>query len=88
MDFKTVELRMSDEARQAMEDRGINEDDIRQVLDYAETEGRKLYDEENGHFLAKKRIGNFTANLEYLLDGESVEVVSMYGHVVKLSEDC
>jgi len=87
MDFKTVKLRMSDDVRQAMEDRGINEDDVREVLEYAETEGCKLYAEGENRFLGKKRIHNFTVNVEYAIDGEGIEVRNLYCHMVQLAED-
>ena len=52
-----------------MEDRGIREEDIREVLDYAESTGRKLYVEGEEHYLAAKKIGNFTCNVEYAVSG-------------------
>ena len=85
MDFKTAAINYGDGVADAMEERGINEDDIRAVLEYAESEGKKLYVEE--HYLARKRIGNFSAYVEYNLNGDSVEVLNVYSHVVLLSED-
>ena len=79
MDFKTAAINYGDGVTDAMEERGINEDDIRAVLEYAESEGKKLYVEGEEHFLARKRIGNFS--------GDSVEVLNVYSHVVMLSED-
>ena len=61
MDAKTVPVKISDEIKAVMEDRGIREEDIREVLEYAETTGKKLYVDGEEHFLAKKKIGNFTA---------------------------
>lgn len=59
MDFKTAAINYGDGVTDAMEERGINEDDIRAVLEYAESEGKKLYVEGEEHFLARKRIGEF-----------------------------
>lgn len=87
MDFKTAAINYGDGVTDAMEERGINEDDIRAVLEYAESEGKKLYVEGEEHFLARKRIGNFSAYVEYSLNGDSVEVLNVYSHVVMLSED-
>ena len=87
MDAKTVPVKLSDDIKAIMEERGIREEDIREVLDYAETTGKKLYVEGEEHFLARKRIGNFSAYVEYSLNGDSVEVLNVYSHVVMLSED-
>lgn len=87
MDFKTAAINYGDGVTDAMEERGINEDDIRAVLEYAESEGKKLYVEGEERFLARKRIGNFSAYVEYRLNGDSVEVLNVYSHVVLLSED-
>lgn len=87
MDFKTAAINYGDGVADAMEERGINEDDIRAVLEYAESEGKKLYVEGEEHCLARKRIGNFSAYVEYSLNGDSVEVLNVYSHVVLLSED-
>lgn len=87
MDFKTAAINYGDGVADAMEERGINEDDIRAVLEYAESEGKKLYVEGEERYLARKRIGNFSAYVEYNLNGDSVEVLNVYSHVVLLSED-
>lgn len=85
MDMNTVEIRLADGVAEAMEERGVNEDDARQVLAYAEGEGVKLV---NGDLcLAKKRLGNFTAYVEYKLADGAVEITDVYSHRVMLSED-
>ena len=63
MDFKTVPIKLSDEIKEVMENRGIREEDIREVLEYAETTGKKLYIEGEEHYLAKKRLNKFTPNV-------------------------
>ena len=87
MDFKTVALTISDDVAAIMEERGIKEDDVREVLEYAETTGKKLYIEGEEHFLARKRIGNFSAYVEYVVKDGAVELVDVYSHMVKLSAD-
>lgn len=86
MDFKTVEIKISDELAELMEERGVREEDVREVLEYAETNGKKLYIEGEEHFLARKRIGKFSAYVEYIL-GDAVELVNVYSHMVTLAED-
>ena len=68
-----------------MEDRGIREEDIREVLDYAESTGRKLYVEGEEHYLAAKKIGNFTCNVEYAVSGGEVEILNLYSYVITLA---
>lgn len=65
----------ADGAENAVEERGISEDDIRAVLEHAESEGKKLCVEGEEHYPARKRIGNFSAYVEYSLNGDSVEVL-------------
>lgn len=86
MDFKTVEIKISDELAELMEERGVREEDVREVLEYAEASGKKLYIEGEEHFLARKRIGKFSAYVEYIL-GDAVELVNVYSHMVTLAED-
>lgn len=84
MDAKTVPIKLSDDVSAVMEDRGIREEDIREVLDYAESTGRKLYVEGEEHYLAAKKIGNFTCNVEYAVSGGEVEILNLYSYVITL----
>ena len=85
MDAKTVPIKLSDDVSAVMEDRGIREEDIREVLDYAESTGRKLYVESEEHYLAAKKIGNFTCNVEYAVSGGEVEILNLYSYVITLA---
>ena len=86
MDFKTIPIKLNGEIRKTMDDRGIREEDIREVLEYAETTGRKLYIEGEDHFLAKKRLNNFTPNVEYILSNGEVEIVNLYSYIISFSD--
>ena len=85
MDAKTVPIKLSDDVSAVMEDRGLREEDIREVLDYAESTGRKLYVEGEEHYLAAKKIGNFTCNVEYAVSGGEVEILNLYSYVITLA---
>ena len=85
MDAKTVPVKLSDDIRAIMEERGIREEDIREVLDYAESTGKKLYVEGEERYLAKQKIGNFTCNVEYAVNGGEVEVLNLYSYVILLT---
>lgn len=87
MDIKTIPLKLSDEIRTTMEDRGITEEDIRQVLDYAETTGKKLYVDGENRYLAKKRINNFTPNVEYAISENEIEILNLYSYIIKFVGD-
>ena len=85
MDAKTVPVKLSDDIRAIMEERGIREEDIREVLDYAESTGIMVYVECEERYLAKKKIGNFTCNVEYAVNGGEVEVLNLYSYVILLT---
>lgn len=84
MDFKTVVIKLSDEINEIMEDRGIKEEDVREVLEYAESTGMKLYLDGENRYLAKKRINNFTANVEYSLGDNEVVILNIYSYIIRL----
>lgn len=85
MDFTTVKFSFVDEATTTMEERGISEDDVRQVVAWAEGDGGKLIGE--GCFLGKKRLDRFTVYAQYAIEEDSVSVSSAYSHRVTLRED-
>lgn len=87
MDFKAVNITIGDEVAANMEERGVREEDVRETIEYAETTGNKLYIEGEQHFLARKRMGNFSAYVEYEMNGDSVKLVDVYSHMVKLAAD-
>lgn len=86
MDFKTVPIKLSDEIKEVMENRGIREEDIREVLEYAETTGKKLYIDGEEHYLAKKRLNKFTPNVEYIIADGEVEVVNLYSYIISFTD--
>ena len=79
-------IEFSDEVKGLMEERGIQETDINEVIEYAQTE-QKLYEEGSNKCLGKKRIGEFTVYAEYTQDGDNITVENVYSHRVKLTED-
>ena len=81
------ELIISDEIAELMEERGIREEDVREVVEFAESSGKKLYIEGEEHFLARKRIGKFSAYAEYSVKGNAVEVLDVYSHMIIFPDD-
>jgi hypothetical protein len=81
-----IALQISENAAVSMRDRGIQEEDIRQVLDYAGESGVFLRAGDGNAMLAKKRLGNFTVYVKY--QGENpYEILDTYSHRVMLTED-
>lgn len=87
MDFKTANLAISGDVAELMEERGVKESDVREILDYAESTGKKLYIEGEEHFLARKRMGKFSGYVEYVLTDDGAEILDVYSHMVKFEED-
>ena len=84
MELMSAPLRMSGDIQRMMEERGIRDEDIRQVLAHAESSGEKLYVEGENRFLAKKTLENFTPNVEYTINGGEVEILDVYSYIVRL----
>jgi hypothetical protein len=81
-----MKISYGEHAKDAMERRGIREEDIEDVLTTAEETKVYLYEKDGDRFLAKKRIGNFTVYVEYKkADGFLVQ--DTYSHRVLMAED-
>jgi hypothetical protein len=86
MDIADSALIISGETQAKMDERGIKKSDIKEVLAWAEN-GIKLYIKGENRFLAKKRMGNFTAYVEYDKVDDGYRIQDVYSHRVSLSED-
>lgn len=85
--YETVELKMNDEVKVAMESRHILDDEVKMVIHNAESIGEKLYQPESNKCLAKLLIGEATFYAEYsAAGGNSYIVHSAYAHKTKLGE--
>jgi glutamate synthase (NADPH/NADH) small chain len=78
--YNEIKLHISDDIKKLLEERHILEDEIKQVIDYAETESDKLYQPDGDVYLAKLRIGNATFYVKYSVEEESYLVQSAYAH--------
>lgn len=81
-----MNITISEEARAKMDESGILEADVTEVVEHAES-GQKLFNEENGRFLGKKRLEAMTVYAEYAADGDNVEVFDVYKHRVCFQKD-
>jgi len=68
---KPIKLDKSAEITAIMDERHITDEDVRNVITYAEETGRKLYKTDSNHFLSKRRLGQVYFYVEYSPAGES-----------------
>jgi len=66
---KAIKIDKSAEITALMDERHITDDDIRNVISYAEDTGRKLYRQDSDHFLSKRRMGQTYFYVEYSTAG-------------------
>lgn len=71
---------------ETMEERGILEADVVQVVEAA-LGGEPHLKDGGGQFLAKKKLDKFTVYAQFTLQGDDAEVNNVYSHRVILGED-
>ncbi len=79
-------LHLSEAAEAAMKKRHISEDDLRLVIQAAETTGQKLYSAHQDRYLAKARVGTVTFYVEYSHLPDGYLVRTAYSHRSQLIE--
>jgi len=83
--WEDIKLQLSDEVKQLLEERHILEDEVKQVIDHAETAGEKLYQPDESRYLAKLLIGKATFYVEYSVEDGSYKVHTAYAHKAKIA---
>lgn len=81
------ELIKSDTIASLLEDRHILDDDIVQVIKFAEKSGEKLYQPEDNIFLAKLRISEATFYVQYSCLENGYEIHTAYFHRSEIMEE-
>ena len=84
MSWEEIKLAISDEVKQTLEDKHIPEDDIKKVIDQAETEGKKLFQPDSSLCLSKSRLGNYTVYVKYSPQGDAYLVHTAYQHRARI----
>lgn len=84
---ESITLIFENGADAELETQGVNSDDVAKVISAAEDSGRKLKNEDSGHFLAKLRIEKFTAYVEYTMYGSDAHIYDVYSHMVTIKEE-
>lgn len=82
-----LQVIISDEIANIMAQRGIKENELKDVINYTLKDGTYLHTSDNKQFLAKKRLGNFTLYVEYVIEDGAYKVVNAYSHRISLIED-
>jgi len=84
MSWEEIKLQVGDEVKKLLEDRHISEEEVKQVIDFAETGGDKLYQSEANRYLAKKRLKEVVIYVEYSTDENGYVVHTAYSHRSKI----
>jgi hypothetical protein len=87
MSWEEMKLQVGDEVKKRLEERHISEDELKQVIDFAETKGEKLYQPEANRYLAKNRLGEVTVYVEYSTDENGYIVHTAYSHRSKVGKE-
>lgn len=86
-EYEAIELKKSAEVNEAMESRHILDDEIKMVIQHAESSGEKLHQPESDKFLGKLKIGEATFYAEYsAAGGNTYTVHTAYAHKTKIEE--
>jgi hypothetical protein len=83
----SVRLIIPDELRAVMERRGVCEEDLREVISFAESTSDKLMETGTGRLIAHRRIGNITCWAEYAPEGDAYRVLNAYQHRMVIEEE-
>ena len=87
MSWEETKLQVGDEVKKLLEERHISEEEVKKVIDFAETKGEKLYQQEANGYLAKSRLGEVTIYVEYSTDENGYIVHTPYSHRSKIGKE-
>ncbi|QGZ99209.1 pyridine nucleotide-disulfide oxidoreductase/dicluster-binding protein [Dehalobacter restrictus] len=80
-------LFISPPIRRLMEERLIDEDNIRKVIRFAEAQNRKMIRPADNHFIAGYKPGIITYWVEYACKDGGYEIYNAYSHRISIGED-
>lgn len=87
MSWEEIKLQVGDEVKKLLKERHISEEEVKKVIDFAETKGEKLYQQEANRYLAKNRLGEVTIYVEYSTDENGYIVHTAYSHRSKVGKE-
>ncbi|HOS79107.1 MAG TPA: FAD-dependent oxidoreductase [Anaerolineae bacterium] len=79
-----IQLLLSEEVAARVEKRLILEEDIREVIAYAERTGNRFHNPQTGHFLASHRPANVTYWVEYTPVDDGYQIHNAYSHRMEI----
>lgn len=85
--YDAIKLICSEEVRERMEQRLILLEDVQQVIEHAESTGRKFENPDNGHYLAYSHPVRVTYWVEYQPREDGFEVFNAYSHRMEIFEE-
>jgi len=83
--FESIDLEISDDVKEIMENRLILVEDVQKVIEHAEESGNKLYNEETGRYLAHFRPVAVTYWVVYTRHGNKYRIHNAYSHRMQVS---
>ena len=83
-EHENIVLRMTPDVRRRIDERRILEDDLRQVIDYAEQTGMRLLSKETGQYRAYCQIEYVTFWVDYTPGDDGFTVHNAYCHRMKI----
>ncbi len=85
--YESIQLLLSEEVQQRIEDRLILVEDIQRVIEYAERTSHKFRHPQTGRFLAHYRPTRVTYWVEYSPQGDAFVVHNAYSHRMEIAEN-
>lgn len=79
-EYSDIDLIIDEHIKKLMEDRLILEADIKKVIGHSEENQNIFYNTENNHYLAFRRMLNVTYWVEYVKNGDSYKIITIYSH--------
>jgi glutamate synthase (NADPH) small chain len=80
MSWEEIKLEISPIMKHHLEMRHISEDEVKQVINNAETTKEKMYQPDTGRCLGKLKIGRATFYVEYSVGTTGFIVETAYAH--------
>jgi hypothetical protein len=84
---RALKLNIPDKVKTLLDERHVLEDDIRRVVQHAESTGLKLYQPGTQFFLSKMRIYEAMFYVEYVAEKGAYKIETAYTHRFKLDEE-
>lgn len=85
--FMKIKLLMANEVKELLEDRRILREDVQQVIEHAESTGRKFVNKTNQHSLAYYKPASMTYWVEYTAEDDGFRIYNAYCHRMEIVED-